>query len=200
MNKIIYIMLLFLFMHQVQATDKGSVVVPGVIAAVALAARPVYNMVQEYRKKHSNTVYTLGSLLGTKLQLKQARGDKARRVSAQVSVGSADVKVVMPTIKQEKKRSVLLNLLSQDWKNIYPKLVIAVEDKVTPLVRSFVTDGSEQAKRLYAEFSCGTFRVRTGVDISEALLAPFLFGVVFMLQHYKDSLIHFLPHVQTDTV
>lgn len=172
-----------------------------------LLARPAYNLVQQWIEQSDCNPYTLLSLLGYKCSVKPETNEFAEQFRAQVSVGSADVTVKTPTHiaqKVEKALKELMNLpehvmapkkSAQEFfsmlNNFYPKLMVAIEDQTSPVVRDKEAGVDSTVKRLFAKFSCGQFEARTGMDVSEAMMIPAsIIGscVLYQLSQYLNKL------------
>lgn len=163
---------------------------------VALLARPAYDLLMQWYKKEEKKVYGLQSLVGCHVGVKPESKTKAKRVSAQASLGGADIKVVAPTSlpKQAVKAGCSVKGASrstQDFLGIMndfcPRLVVALEDRKSPVITDQEVAATEKVKRLIAEFSCGTFRVRGGFDLAETVLVPLSVAASYLLYQLSQK-------------
>ena len=173
------------------------------VALAALLARPAYDLASQLMKKSDKTPYSLLSLFGYKCGVKpKNKKYKEEQFRGQLSLGSADVTVKTPVnLKSIEKMLKELNPSSVAHKrsvddflsflnDFYPKLLIAIEDQTSPVVRDKEAEVDATVKRLFAKFSCGKFEFRTGVDLSEAIIIPgSMVGayVLHMLNEYYKS-------------
>lgn len=167
--------------------------------AAALLARPVYDLMMQWYNGDENKAYGLASLLGLHLGIKPETDKKSKRLSVGVSVGGADLKVVapvgMPKTVAKKVKSMLsakgVKRNAQEFLGILndfcPRLVLALEARKSPVISDGEVAAKEKAKRLIAEFSCGTFRVRGGFDLAEAVLVPASTVISYMLYQLSQK-------------
>ena len=149
------------------------------VVACVLLARPVYQLCKELLADVQASGYGFGSLFGCKLGQKAATDVKDLRQRLQLSLGSLDVKLVLPAWFSAAKKDVATNPVQMDFLSALvaqfsPYLHVGIEDQTTPLVRDKEVSESvvTKVKRLFFEISCGTFKFRSGIDLQEAVLVP----------------------------
>lgn len=149
------------------------------VVACVLLARPVYQLCKELLVHAQASGYSFGSLFGCKLGQKAATDIKDLRNRLQLSLGSLDVKLVLPAWFSSAKKDVAtsgaqLDFISALIAQFSPYLHVGIEDQTTPLVRDKEVSENvvTKVKRLFFEISCGTFKFRSGIDLQEAVLVP----------------------------
>ena len=168
----------------------------------SLLARPVYDLLTQWYNNDEKKAYGLQSFVGCHLGVKPESDAKAKRASAQVSLGGADLKIVMPTSLPKQVQKVLspseaikvlkaccsvkgvkrsMNDFLGIMNDFCPRLVVALEARKSPVIADQEIAATEKVKRLIAEFSCGTFRVRGGFDLAEAVLVPLSVAASYLL-------------------
>ncbi len=162
----------------------------------ALLARPAYNFVKQWMDNPDQMPYSLQSLLGYKCGIKPETDEFDEQFRGQLSVGSADFTLKTPTNLKAKAHKMVKDACNitkclcglkpkpkpkqkkslEDFQafvnDFYPKLMVALEDQTSPVVRDKEAGVESKSKRLCAKFSCGQFELRSGVDLSEAVMVP----------------------------
>lgn len=167
--------------------------------AATLIARPLSKLVAQYIRGDEQKAFSAGSLVGSKLGVKDAAHNKSERVRAQISIGSLDVKVKVPTklglekFLQQRRSGVtrgvpayVADALADLLASFSPYLHVGIATKDTPIVRDKEAGVTPKTKRLFAEAACGTFCMRTGMDLEDALIAPLALLTAYLGSYFTD--------------
>lgn len=169
------------------------------VFAASMIARPLAKLVAQYVRGDEHKAFSAGSVVGTKIGIKNAAHNKSERVRAQFSVGSLDVKVKVPTrlgfdefidqVKPTTRSGVpayVADALASLLASFSPYVHVGIATKDTPIVRDKAAGVTPKTKRLFAEAACGTLCLRTGMDLEDALLAPLALLTAYLSSYFTD--------------
>ena len=168
-----------------------------VATILTLLARPAYKLAMQELYGDGSKAFGLGSLIGSRLGIKPKTRTKEERMRAQVSVGSLDFKVKTPTHLMKKKkrkkndsyRAAAVDSVMNVLESFSPYFHVGLENKTTPIVRDKTAGINAKTKRLFAELACGTFCMRTGMDLEDVILTPIAMMATYMMSWYNQSVI-----------